>query len=159
VYMLATQQGVFPSENHRSLGQRLEALKRNKPLPYCDTIKKNNRGKKILSDMIIRLWLGLGVPENTVDHYIDEIKRTDLPKHAWPVGVIDPTGKLRHNLIFFMAFVVPFVLFLIQHILRFYVKRLPSSGTYLCHRTPHSTGRKTKTTPKRFYHPIAMCKS
>lgn len=93
VYMLATQQGIFPSENQRSLGQKLEALKRNKPLPNCDKRKNNNRGKKILSDMIVRLWLGLGVPENTVDHYIDEIKRTDFPKHAWPVGVIDPTGK------------------------------------------------------------------
>jgi hypothetical protein len=106
VYMLATQQGIFPSENLRSLGQKLEAQKRNEPLPQGDKRKGNNRGKKILSDMIVRLWLGLGVPEYAVDRYIEEVKRSEFPKHAWPVGVVDPTGN------YFLIVVVSYWLFL-----------------------------------------------
>jgi ribosomal protein L24 len=49
---------------------------------------------KKLSDMVLRLWQGLGVPADICQEYAKESLRPCNICHAWVVGVADPTGSL-----------------------------------------------------------------
>jgi hypothetical protein len=53
-----------------------------------------------LSDMITRLWLGLGVPKEICDGYMKKSLHQKFLNHAWLVGVADPTDKLPTGHIF-----------------------------------------------------------
>ena len=93
VYMLATQQGIFPSRTSRVLDSRLTKALTNEDKPVKD-------GKPFQSDMVIRLWKGLGVTEDVVEKYVLDMKRFDIPRHSYSVGVADPTGCIPEGKIF-----------------------------------------------------------
>lgn len=93
VYMLATQQGVFPSRTSRKLDERLiKAL--------TDEDKPVKEPKPFQSEMVIRLWKGLGVTKDIVENYVLDMKRFNIPRHSYSVGVADPTGYIPEGKIF-----------------------------------------------------------
>ena len=48
--------------------------------------------------MIVRQWMGLGVPRAAIDDY-KRLPKGEV-KHCWPVGAADPTGALPAGHIF-----------------------------------------------------------
>jgi len=56
-------------------------------------VQKKEKPKK-LTDMIERLWIGLGVPKGIARNYINRSIHWGNVNHAYVRGIADPTGKL-----------------------------------------------------------------
>jgi hypothetical protein len=59
---------------------------------------------KRLTDMVERLWIGLGVPKDTVTKYAKDSREWKYLNHAYVRGVADPTGKLPPGQIYITGF-------------------------------------------------------
>jgi len=65
-----------------------------------DEDKPVKEPKPFQSEMVIRLWKGLGVTKDIVDNYVLDMKRFYIPRHSYSVGVADPTGYIPEGHIF-----------------------------------------------------------
>ena len=98
VVMLVTQQGVHPSQTNRIFGQHLNQPEVGKSDRQSRNFEYRN---KMLSPMIKDVVVGLGIARDTVESYAKAAKESrDQLKHAWLVGVADPTDSIPEGHIF-----------------------------------------------------------
>ena len=100
---------IFPSTDNLKVGRVFHdshSIRTNrllKPLSELKTFKESLRKERScrLSPMHLRLLMGLGVSNETIDKYKKEYKK-DPEKlcHTHLIGMADPTGKLPPNTVF-----------------------------------------------------------
>ena len=59
--------------------------------------------QKKLTNMVLRLWSCLGVPERNIENY----KRLKFTQHCWVPGLADPTSLLPAGM--YIIFVLPYI--------------------------------------------------
>jgi hypothetical protein len=91
--LVVTKNGTHP----HSTNEMLHRLFRGKEI--TKTFRKEQEKKKI-SDMFLQLWKGLGVPKSVCDDYVKQIKTVENIKHAFVVGLADPTCELPQGSVF-----------------------------------------------------------
>ena len=90
-FLLITSDGVQPSQNNEYVGRLLDP--EAKPPPKSLKIKP-------MSETIIRVWSGLGVPDDVCQDYVKKSVRHCHLNHAWVTGVADPTGSIPAGHVF-----------------------------------------------------------
>jgi len=93
-YMIVVSAGQHPSTVNRYIARYLNSEKCNPPP------KSFEKEIKKLSDMIQRLWQGLGVPKSLCQSYARNARSRENLKHGWVVGVADPTNAMPEGHIF-----------------------------------------------------------
>ena len=92
--LLICQGGVHPSPINEYIARRLDP--NSKPPP-----EKSFKSKiKPLSDMITRLWLGMGVPHDVCSVYAKNSRSTKHINHAWVCGATDFSNRLPPGQVF-----------------------------------------------------------
>ena len=92
-FLVINRNGVHPNSTNAMVGRRFQGVKTTK------TFQKELRRKK-LSDMITRLWIGLGVPESICDQYSRDCQSEKNLQHAYVVGLADPTAQLPSGFVY-----------------------------------------------------------
>jgi hypothetical protein len=93
-WVVIVAKGVYPCESNVSLGRYMD--------PESDNPCKSfmQRPARPLSEMYIRLIIGLGVPRRAVMSYVRNAKTIKGLKHAHLRGVYDPSGELPADTVF-----------------------------------------------------------
>lgn len=89
-FLVVTKIGFHPNKTNRTVGTLLSATRKAPSTEESEPIKF-----KPVTEMILRLWHELGVPRDLYETYARDSCRGEHLKHAWVVGVADPTGKLQ----------------------------------------------------------------
>jgi hypothetical protein len=91
--LFITKKGRHPTSYNKDLG-RLRSGTELRPLPYFDnTIKR-------LPDMARRILIGLKVPPLMVKEYYHRARRPENLRHAYLVGIADPTEEIPAGFLF-----------------------------------------------------------
>jgi RNA dependent RNA polymerase len=91
-FLLITSNGVQPSKNNYYVGRLLD--------PEAKPPSTKSFKIKPMSEMITRLWSGLGVPDDVCQDYVKKSVRHCHLNHAWVTGVADPTGSIPAGHVF-----------------------------------------------------------
>jgi RNA dependent RNA polymerase len=81
--LMITKNGVHPNQTNDYVDRLLDPNR--KPPPKSFKIKP-------LSEMITRLWQGLGVPKALCDDYVKKSVKHQHLNHGWVVGLADPSN-------------------------------------------------------------------
>jgi hypothetical protein len=93
--LLITKQGRHPTSFNTQLAKQLAGK---------DLSPSFDKSIKKLSDMICRMLIGLGVPVALMNEYVRRSQRREKLRHAWIVGVADPTGGIPEGHVFVTGF-------------------------------------------------------
>jgi hypothetical protein len=94
MFLLITTNGQHPTKLNQYIGRQLDKDLKDPPM------KSFNASLRPLSKMIIQLWEREKVPKEVVKAYTVRAKSPSGLKHAFIVGVADPTGELPLGHIF-----------------------------------------------------------
>jgi hypothetical protein len=94
-FIVICKNGLHPNSTNEMVGRLLDPNGRK----ITKTFEKDLKKKK-LSDMITRIWKGLGVPEDVIADYVKRSLRPTHLNHAFLVGLGDPTNELPPGSIF-----------------------------------------------------------
>ena len=92
-FLVINRNGVHPNSTNAMVDRLLQGVGTTK------SFQKELRRKK-LSDMISRLWIGLGVPESICDQYSRDCQSEKNLQHAYVVGLADPTAQLPSGFVY-----------------------------------------------------------
>jgi hypothetical protein len=91
--LLITKNGVHPFSTNEMVGRLLNGT------GTTPTFRKDLKKKRI-SNMILRLWKGLDVPESIYQQYERESTDEKCLNHAFVIGLADPTAQLPRGSVF-----------------------------------------------------------
>jgi len=92
-FLVINRNGIHPNTTNDMVHRLLTGVGTTK------TYRKELKRKK-LSAMMTRLWNGLGVPNEVFDQYISDSQKEENLRHAYVVGVADPTSSLPSGSVF-----------------------------------------------------------
>ena len=93
--LLITKNGFHANKTNWYVGRKLDPSQKPPPQKSFDS-----KLKKPLSEMVTRMWKGLGVPEAVFEPYVKKATKNQYLQHAWIVGLADPTDSLPPGHVF-----------------------------------------------------------
>ena len=84
-FLVINRNGVHPNSTNAMVDRLLRGVETSRTF-------RNELQRKKLSDMIVRLWIGLGVPKSICDQYLKDCQKEKNLQHAFVVGLADPTS-------------------------------------------------------------------